>query len=165
MSSDSGDSPSSRTRSRRVPRLLLLAPLVLVGVCALLLLSYILISRIVYPVEHSADCDMVARAFVNALMEGDARLARALSVSAAGIDRWMATRRGVACPFSWDDETSTGMVCGVDECQAPEEWSCGFSYACIRRDYYFRVEAVELEQTPEGCRVTYWSEPRESDLP
>lgn len=158
-------STSSRTLPRRVSRLLLLAPLILIASCTLLVFAYILISRIVDPVERSADCGRVAWAFVDALMEGDVRRVRALSASDAGIDRWMATRRGVSCPFSWDDETSTGMVCGVDERARSEKWSCGFTYACIRRDYYFTLEAVELEQTPSGCRVTYWSEPRESSLP
>ena len=120
---------------------------------------------IVDPIERSADCGRVARAFVDAPMEGDARIVRALSASDAGIDRWMTTRRGVSCPFSWDDETSTGLVCKVDEREASEKWSCGFSCACVRRDYYFSIQAVELQQTPEGGRVTYWSEPHESDLP
>lgn len=161
--SDGSQLPTSgATRPRRVRRLLLIPALLLLGGCALLLLSAILVTRIIEPVERSADCGQVARAFVDALMNGDARLARSLSISDAGIDGWMAVRRGVSCPFSWDEETSTGMVCGVDEREGAEKWNCGFSYACVRRDYYFTLEVIELEQTPDGCRVTYWSEPCET---
>ena len=70
----------------------------------------------------------------------------------------MSARRGVSCPFSWDDETSTGLVCGTEGLEGSEQWNCGFSYACIRRDYYFTLESLKLEQTPNGCWVT-WDEP------
>lgn len=73
-----------------------------------------MLPRFLYPVSRSTDCGWGARAFTDALMTGDARLARSLTVSDAGIAAWMAARRGVSCPFSWDDETSTGLVCNVE---------------------------------------------------
>lgn len=151
---------SSIQRSR--PKRLLVVLGASLGACVILFGLGIMLARLIYPVSRSTDCGRVARAFTDALMTGDARLARSLAISDAGIDAWMSARRGVSCPFSWDDETSTGLVCGAEGPEGSEQWNCGFSYACIRRDYYFTLESLELEQMPDGCRVTYWSPPCEA---
>ncbi len=132
------------------------------GVCLILFGLGIALPRILDPVTRSTDCGRVARAFVDAIRTGDARLARSLAVSDAGIVEWMSTRRGFSCPFSLDLEAyDSSMVCGSSNLST--EWNCGFHYFCwLGGRYLFRLERIELEQRAEGCRVTYWSEPCEA---
>ena len=132
------------------------------GLCLILFGLGIVLPRILDPVTRSTDCGRVARAFTDALMTGDAGLARSLAVSDAGIDAWMSTRRGFSCPFSLDFEAyDSSMVCGSSNLST--EWDCGFHYFCrLGGRYLFRIAGIELEQKAEGCRVTYWSEPCEA---
>jgi hypothetical protein len=157
------DSIQGKATSRKRLKLLLV-PLALLVLCAMLLLSSIALDRILHPITRSTDCGEVASAFVHALMTGDARLARSLAVSDAGIDRWMSTRRGFSCPFSLDIESSVGtMVCGYGSPDEPNEWSCGYSFICtLRGGYKFSASQIELKGKPDGCRVTHWSQPCEA---
>ncbi len=133
------------------------------GACVLLFGLGMMLARLIDPVSRSTDCARVAGAFTDALMTGDAGLARTLAVSDAGIAEWMSARRGFSCPFSLDIEASVGsMVCGSGN-NAPTEYSCGFSYFCgLGGSYLFRLETIDLEQKAEGCRVTSWSPPCEA---
>lgn len=152
---------SSIQRSR--PKRLLVVLWASLGACVLLFGFGIMLARLMDPVSRSTDCVRVARAFTDALMTGDARLARSLTVSDAGIDAWMSARRGFSCPFSLDIEASVGsMVCGSGN-DAPTEYSCGFTYFCwLGGSYLFRLETIDLQQKAEGCRVTFWSPPCEA---
>ncbi len=133
------------------------------GVCLILFGLGIVLPRNLDPVSRSTDCGRVARAFTDALMTSDARLARSLAASDAGIDEWMSERRGFSCPFSLDLEAyDSSMICGSSN-KYPTEWNCGFHYFCrLGGLYLFSLEPIELEQKAEGCRVTYWSKPCEA---
>jgi len=133
------------------------------GLCLILFGLGIVLPRILDPVSRSTNCGRVASAFAEALRTGDARLARSLAVSDAGIVEWMSVRQGFSCPFSLDlDAYESGLVCGHSD-NAPDEWNCGHQYICWLGGWYlFRLETIELEQKVEGCRVTYWSEPCEA---
>ncbi len=148
-------------RSR--PKRLLVVLGASLGACLILFGLGIMLPRLIYPVSRSTDCGRVARAFADALMTGDARLARSLAVSDAGIDAWMAARRGFSCPFSLDIEAyESSLVCGSSN-NAPTEYSCGYNYFCgLGGSYLFRLETIDLQQKAEGCRVTFWSPPCEA---
>jgi hypothetical protein len=145
------------------PRLLLLILGGGLGVCLILFALGLVLEGILDPVTRSTDCGRVARAFADALRNGDARLARSLAVSDTGIDDWMSVRRGSSCPFSLDiDAYDAPMVCSYSNDDAAT-WSCGYHYLCRLGGWYlFRLDMIELEQTAEGCRVTQWSQPCEA---
>lgn len=133
------------------------------GACLILFGLGITLPRLIDPVSRSTDCGRVARAFTDALMTGDARLARSLAASDAGIEEWMSARRGFSCPFSLDIEASeSSLVCGSSN-NASTEYSCGYNYFCrLGGSHLFRLETIELDQKAEGCRVTFWSPPCEA---
>jgi hypothetical protein len=116
----------------------------------MLLVSSIALDRILRPIARSTDCGRVARAFADALIEGDAHLARSLAVTDASIDDWMSVRRGFSCPFSFFDETGIGMVCGYGAAGESNKWSCGSSYACLRGTTTSTLIQSKLELKPKG---------------